>query len=109
MEKRPWHQFTVRRLLVLMTLIAVLVGGMWSIPMPDWMRGALCAFYLVIVVWEVIRWPTRRAKVQDMLRRREQLVRNRQALAEEVERLRMHGPRKLPATGADTAAEMDSS
>jgi hypothetical protein len=88
MSNRPWHQFTVRRLLLLTTAVAAVIGGVWATPLPELARIVLGVYLLVIVGYEIVRGPSRNAAFKDLRIRREQLARRRREMLCEAEDLR---------------------
>jgi hypothetical protein len=102
MSNRPWHQFTIRRLLVLTTAVAAVIGGVWATPLPEFARMLLGAYFLVIVGYEIVRGPSRNAGFEELRNRREQLATRRRELMRETEELRNRGPaRSAPEPDAN--------
>lgn len=104
MAKRAWHHFTVRRLLVLTTLGAVVCGVLSSFRMPELVRAALIGFFMLEVFWLVFRWPSMKDDMYDLRRRRQQLIDNRRKLADEVASLKQQG-RPAPTSEVDAESE----
>jgi hypothetical protein len=94
MAPRRWHQFTVRRLLVVTTAVAAVVAGVWATPLPDFARFTLCVYFLVMIGYEVVRGPSRNAEFRELRERRAQIVERRQALLREAEELRRRQQQK---------------
>jgi hypothetical protein len=101
MARRPWYQFTIRRLLGLTIAVALNFALVWSIPLPEGLiaeglRFALAGFFMVIILWEFARRPVRTAEFEELRKRRERLAENRRALAAEVEERRRRGRPSSP-------------
>jgi signal transduction histidine kinase len=107
MSQRRWHQFTVRRLLVLTTAVCAVVAGVWATPLPDFARFTLCMYFLVMIGYEVVRGPSRNAEFRELRQRREQLAAERQAIlreAEERRRLKRAGDASADDDAGDAPA-----
>jgi uncharacterized membrane protein YfcA len=101
MTQRAWHHFTVRRLIFLTTAIAVICGLLASIRMPQFMRATFIAVLAAQVAYLFFRLPVMWAGMQDLRRRRQQLIDHRRELAAEVERLKHERDRATPRPELD--------
>jgi hypothetical protein len=87
MERRP-YQFSIVRLLVLTTTVAVVisVARALSITLPG--QIALGVYFGALAVWGVMRWPDVYASLKVVRSRRRAILEQRQALARQVEQQR---------------------
>jgi hypothetical protein len=107
MSYRPWHQFTVRRLFVLTTAVAAVIGAVWATPLPELGRIVLGGYVLAIVTYEIVRGPSRNAEFRELQIRREQIAKRRQDMLREAEDRRRRA-RTSSATETDSSGETRS-
>jgi hypothetical protein len=74
--------------LVLTTALALLSGLLASIRMPDFVRATLAVVLAVEVFYMVFRMPILWRELRELRHRRQQLLRHRRQLADEVARLK---------------------
>jgi hypothetical protein len=90
---RRKRQLSIQRLFVLTTALAAafaLAGGVISTPFVQIAAGL---YFGLLVAWAVIRWPAVYADLKDVRQRRQALLRDRQAMADEVARVQRQAER----------------
>jgi len=86
MSRRRPYQFSVLRLLVLSTAIAVTLALAGGIRAPRSIQIGVGIYFALLITWGVMRWPAVYANLREVQRRRQAILAEREAMAAEVTR-----------------------
>jgi hypothetical protein len=83
-------QYSIRRLMVLTTVVAIVVGVAWSFDFPELFRAALAVYFLTFAVWAVVRGPRLYADLRRLRAEHRRLAQRRARLEREYGEPKSH-------------------
>jgi hypothetical protein len=107
MGKAVRYQFTVRRLLILSTAIAVACAVAGGLRGPLIFKAVVGVYFASLAAWFVMRWPAVRGRWRESKRQRLAAIRKERELAIEVAKQKPRIARPRPY-GAETGPNADS-